>query len=254
MAHSRHPIQPLNYRSLFLLPLLLVGLSCSSRLPQQSSAPRVVGVVEFVGGNLTGPVAKLQLADWWNSKLKVAPPDAYDFLTNTNGQDRINVETCRQYTNAIHQGAYAPTSAGMVTEVGFVRAAATLRFMEQAKSSTQGLADDCLSRLPVSVVGWNGSDEHERMNRDTSNGLTLNDYARLRKLSRWKQAAHMLTFQTDAKSFAVEVLARGDWDGDGTEDALVAVTWHYREGSGFGYEVHVVRRSVSGSLLQLSRP
>ena len=206
-----------------------------------------------MGGNLSGAVPKSQLADWWTEKLKFGTDaEAYEFLTSTNEQNkRIRIETCQQYTNAIGQGAYAPTTADMVSEVWFVRAVAILTFMEEAQPSRRPLPDDFLSRLPVSLVGWSGSDEEERINKDTSTGLTLRHYARLRKLTNWKQAGQVLRFQTKAKSFAVEQLAHGDWDRDGFEDALIFVTWRYRGGSGFGYESYAVTRLTRGPRLQL---
>lgn len=38
-------------------------------------------------------------------------------------------------------------------------------------------------------------------------------------------------------------LARGDLDRDGNEDALVAVAWAYRGGSGNGFHTVVIRRT-----------
>jgi len=38
-------------------------------------------------------------------------------------------------------------------------------------------------------------------------------------------------------------LARGDLDPDGNEDALVAVAWAYRGGSGSGFHTVVIRRA-----------
>lgn len=220
--------------------VLFFGCATHTTKVPSSTAPTVVASIEFMEGNLSGPVGKSQLGDWWTEKLKVGPnAEAYEFLSSTNGQNRINIETCQQYTNAIGQGAYAPTTADMVSELGFARAAAMLTFMEKAQPSRLPLPDDFLPRLPGSLIGWSGAEEEERISKDSHQGLTLLQYARLRKLTKWKQTSHVLTFQTEAKSFVVEEMARGDSDGNGTEDALISVTWRYKEGSGFGYELYV---------------
>ena len=137
--------------------------SCSSiSEPSRRAIPQVTSSIDFTTTTLTGPVSKATLATWWNTKLKIGSedPDAYEFLTTTNGQDkRLRVETCQQYTNAIQQGAYSFTTADMAMECWFIRAAGTLKFIESAQPSTHPLPDNFLSRLPVSLLGWVGSDE-----------------------------------------------------------------------------------------------
>ena len=127
-----------------------------------------------------------------------------------------------------------------------------MKFIGAAQPSTHPLPDNFLTQLPVSLLGWVGSDEEARINQDTIKGMTLKDYARSGKVTKFKPGKHGLQFQTEGKDFAVEELARGDWDGDGTEDALVSVTWHYREGSGFGYELYVVTKSANSRSLHLN--
>ena len=247
----------MNLRSTLLLAALacLFTFGCSTT-PHDRRSPSITSSIAFATSNLTGPVSKAQLATWWNAKLKIGSgdPDAYEFLTSTNGQvQRLRVETCQQYTNAIQQGAYSLTTADMATEVWFKRAAGTLKFMATAQTSTQPLPDAFLSQLPVSLVGWNGSDEEAQINQDTIKGITLQDYARSGRVKKFKPGNHTLHFQTDARDFALEELARGDWNGDGTEDALISVTWHYKGGSGFGYALYAVTRSTNSPNL-LSNP
>ena len=246
----------------FTVCTLLVTFLIGCRWPRKYSSqavvekPQVVAEINFTTSTLTGPVSKTTLATWWNTKLKIGSedPDAYEFLTlSTNGQDkRLRVETCQQYTNAIQQGAYSLTTADMAMECSFIRAAGTLKFMGTAQASTHPLPDNFLAQLPVSLLGWVGSDEEAKINADTSKGITLKDYAWSGKVTKFKPGNHGLQFQTEARDFAVEELARGDWDGDGTEEALVSVTWHYREGSGFGYELRVVTKSANGRSLHLT--
>ena len=243
-------------KSLLLILSAMAMCQSGCRSPEGDSARiRVTSSIDFITDTLSGPVSKDQLTNWWNKKLKIGSedPDAYEFLITTNGQDkRIRVETCRQYTNAIQQGAYSLTTADMAMECWFIRAAGTLKFMGTAQASTHPLPDNFLAQLPVSLLGWVGSDEEAKINADTSKGITLKDYARSGKVTKFKPGNHGLQIQTEGKDFAVEELARGDWDGDGTEEALVSVTWHYREGSGFGYELYVAMKSANGPSLHLT--
>lgn len=49
-------------------------------------------------------------------------------------------------------------------------------------------------------------------------------------------------FESLDKTYHLTELARGDFSGDGFEDTLVAVSWHYREGAGLGNEILLVQR------------
>jgi hypothetical protein len=221
---------------------------CRSLTSADSVSAKVVGRIEFSSATLTGPIPRHQATNWWTAKLKIGSkdPDAYEFLTlSTNAQQtKLRVETCAEYTNAINQGAYAFTTPDMAMESWFIRAAGTLSFMESAKPSTHPLSHDFLTRLPVSVLGWSGSDEETQINADARKGMTLNEYAKAGKLNSFKHAAHMLTFGTASKDYSIEELARGDVDEDGLEDALLFVTWHYREGSGRAYELQVFSKEA----------
>lgn len=202
-----------------------------------------------------GPIPQAEAKRLWTAKLKIGSQDAdaYEFLITTNGQDkRIRVETCQQYTNATQQGACSLTTADMAMESWFMRAAGTLKFMGTAQASTHPLPHNFLALLPVSLLGWFGSDEEAKLKADTSIGMTLKNYARSGIVTKLKQTKHGLHFQTEAKDFTIEELARGDWDGDGKEEALVSVTWHYQEGSGFGFELYVATKSANGLNLRLN--
>lgn len=232
-----------NYSSLqrFLAAIFLTVLSCTT-IPN-ATVPRITARIEFVGGSLLGTVPKVELTDWWERKLKIGSvePDAYNFLVGTNGPgERIRVETCQQYTDAIKQGAYALTTVDMGMDSWFQRASGALKFMEQAKQSAKPLPGDVLNNLPVSLLGWHGSDQENQLKADTRKGMTLNDYERSGKVKNLKWKRHQLSFQTEGMDFSIEELARGDVDGDGFEDALIFVTWHYQGGSGHGHEVYTV--------------
>lgn len=47
-----------------------------------------------------------------------------------------------------------------------------------------------------------------------------------------KPTSSALQFESTLKKVCFTELARGDFNGDGFEETLVAVSWHYREGTG----------------------
>jgi len=108
------------------------------------------------------------------------------------------------------------------------------------ENSAKVIAPLCLRR---NRARCHGSDEEAQITKDTRKGITLKDYARSGKVKNLKRDNHQVSFQTKGQDFWVEELARGDADGDGFEDALLFVTWHYREGSGRGYALQVWSRN-----------
>jgi len=69
------------------------------------------------------------------------------------------------------------------------------------------------------------------------------DYQQAGKLKRFQLKRHELHFADATQQFVLTELARGDLDRDGNEDALVAVAWAYRGGSGNGFHTVVIRRA-----------
>lgn len=210
-------------------------LGCAARLRDSEYEPSVitVGIVR----------AEHNPANLWSFKLHIgsSDPAACEFLTiSTNGQQqRIRVETCEEYTNAIAHGAYAFTTADMALDAWFRRAVATLTFLESAQSPATSVPFDYLQALPVSVLGWNDSDQEAQLAGDAGKGMTIMDYSVSGRLKNFKVKGNTITFNDDVRHYTVEELARGDYDGDGVEDALMSVSWQYSEGSGRGNEYHV---------------
>ncbi|NDJ15667.1 MAG: hypothetical protein EBY17_31595, partial [Acidobacteriia bacterium] len=131
----------------------------------------------------------------------------------------------------------------------FRSTASTLKFLaESVDSRRSSLPVKLLVELPVSILGFNDSDQQRDLATATAKGLRLNDYRRSGKLQKFRSTATILQFESANRTYLLTELARGDFNGDGFEDSLVAVQWHYREGTGFGQSMFLVQRVESKPL------
>ena len=92
------------------------------------------------------------------------------------------------------------------------------------------------------ILGCHGSEQEAELQQAAMKGTTLRDYRLKGKLQRFQSTATTLKFESDVKRYHLTELARGDLNHDGHEDSLVAIQWHYLEGSGLGTVIVLVQR------------
>ena len=126
-----------------------------------------------------------------------------------------------------------------------VRPTAVLKFVSRCiESKRTRLPERLLPALPVEILGAEGpAAAAKALKADTAKGKTLGDYQQAGKLKQFQLKGHELHFDDATQHFVLTELARGDLDRDGNEDALVAVAWAYRGGSGNGFHTVVIRRA-----------
>jgi hypothetical protein len=115
----------------------------------------------------------------------------------------------------------------------FELCADVLDFTSKAKPSTNSfLGHDYFMDLPASIlVGSMSGEQEEQLDHDKLVGLRLKDYTKTGQtlhLTHIKHKDGALTFSDSVNDYdyLVRELARGDFDGDGNEDALIEVAWH----------------------------
>ena len=244
----------------FSLILILVAvLGCQSlakpstnRTSQRSTqttpiAPRLLRPLEFVDFTVSDIRSPDGIKTLRAQKLSLGgnDPGPHSILATNIDAPRIQIETVNQYKAAIHSGYAAQNNCEMMLVSFFEIASATLDFMEKARPSTASYLGT-LKQLPVSILNWVGSEEEEQLKRDTTKGITLQDYAK--PSSQWrlhnlKAVGNAVSFSSENEDYVVNELCRGDFDHDGLEDSLIVVYWHYKEGSGFNLEYHLVSRT-----------
>ena len=239
---------------------LLAACSSPKIQPVAAARPaRLLTPLEFSSFTVCTNLTKAAVATLMREKVKVgsADADAYLFLAlpaspsaNSNpaqppglptiGQ-RIQVETVDQYVAALKRGANPFTTFDIAMDSWFRSPAATLLFLSQAHDSRRSLLPaKLLQQLPVSILGYHGSDQEAELRQAAMTGTTLRDYQLNGKLQSFQSAATTLKFESAVRRYHLIELARGDFNYDGHEDSLVQVNWHNLEGSGSGVELLLV--------------
>jgi hypothetical protein len=202
--------------------------------------------------------------------IGIEQPDSsdYDIFVMEDNTNRIHVETVQQYRAIKTTKAYAPTTVDMVMQNWFEQVDGVLEFMQKARTSTNSfLGPDFLKDLPVTIlesgfgaVEGDFSDKYGKiLEADTELGKTIQDYASVSAplpLKKLKQTGHTLTFfdQTMEIDYYIKELARGDFNGDGIEDALVSIGWHTQGTMGGAWTCVVTKIAKNQRQVQIVNP
>jgi len=258
---------PLLARRLF--GCLLIGgtfLLAVARFGSAAEPPdlfvRLLAPLEFADITVIGRITPAGAQRLLKEKLKLGSDeaDAYEFLVldsptpvkpqkSPNADSpakevRIRVENVEQYQAALKRGAYALTTFDMAMEGWAARAAAVVKFASGAVESKRTLLpEQLLPAIPVEILEPEDSAAAKLLKADTTKSKTLSDYSQAGKLRKFQPVGTELRFDTNTRHYVLTELARGDFDRDGNEDALVSVAWAYRGGSGRGSSLMVIRRA-----------
>jgi hypothetical protein len=241
---------------------LLVSCTNTERLAHTQPIPvRLLTPLEFSRFTVRTNLTKADVSTLMHEKVKVGSTEdgAYLFLAlpanpsannnqppglPTNGQ-RIRVETVEQYVEALKRGASPFTTFDIAMDTWFRHTAATLLFLNQAEESRRSLLPKelpmkLLYSLPVRFLNYRGSDQEA--------DLTLRANRHSEKLWIFNADQISVQFEFSGRRYYLAELARGDFNHDGQEDSLVAIQWHYLEGSGAGVELLLVEAAANRPL------
>ena len=247
---------------LSLIPEIGAQLFIPGQVVKQSQdmkmiAPRLIEPLRFANFTVSQINSKDGITNLLNQKVYIGTddPNAYLFLSK-NETNFICTETVNEFRKAIKDGFAAKTTADMTAESWLLQDDQVLSFMERAKPSQHSLFSVTdYKYLPISLLNWTEGEEGERLKEAALNGMTLNDCTSIfakHRIHSLKIKNNGMTFSDNGCDYAVQELARGDWDGDGYEDALVLVSTYYLGGSGRFYEVYVVSKNPKLRQLKLS--
>lgn len=204
----------------FAILIVLGGCCC---VKESGKQPRLFSEIEFDGF----AVKSLKGVDFkalCNERIGMGGQDGYEFLRL--GKDYIRVETANEYWKASFAGAEPLTTYDLAMNSFFVKSLGAVKFLLHVKPSTKSHLRSDLAYLPVGFLTWVGSEQRKALEEDNAAGKTLLDYAKQGKVRLLKRKFHKLQFEYEATYYYVDELARGDYDGDGYEDALLNVTYY----------------------------
>lgn len=165
-------------------------------------------------------------------KLKLASPDKVD--------EEEEVKTCRDYLKRSGRGWFALSSRDMAVEGYFVRNCKLLRHLTEAQASEQSHIQDVdglmerLELLPASLLA---PMEFGPKERRLALGGTPEDDRNLQALIRDGDATiiasneRSLRLEHGGTEGTFEEIARGDFNGDGLEDAFIFMNASQKDGS-----------------------
>jgi hypothetical protein len=211
--------------------------------------------LRFRDFTVTGEVTAAGVARLLREPVKIGTDDpaGYEFLSRDGGVTHVRVETVAEYLAARHSGAMPLTTFDLAMDSWFQSTVGTLVFLQSCQPATNSfLPEHLLANLPVTILDWHGDEERLRLERDGARGRRLVDYWRTGRLRRWRSSPQELSFQFKAQTYQLTELARGDWDGDGSEDALVTVTTHYLHGTGRSKGMYVAEAQTLSSTISAS--
>ena len=235
---------------------LLVSCTALDRARYGKPGPtRLLTPLEFNAFTVHTNLTKAAVLTLMHEKVKVGSDDddAYLFLALPNSPSannnqplglpaigqRIRVETVEQYVEALKRGASPFTTFDIAMDTWFRPTAATLLFLNQADESRRSLLPKelplkLLYSLPVTFLNYRGADKEA--------DLTLRHNPHSEKLWIFNADQTSVQFELNGKRYYLAELACGDFNHDGFEDSLVAIQWHYLEGSGLGTVILLVQR------------
>jgi hypothetical protein len=194
------------------------------------------------------PAAAETVPAWWSPQLALAdlgaisaeldkPFDEPLEMVKSGAPQPEPMAGCRDYLRLRPQGYEPtdPTAWGWMHELG-ARCQSLIVLQRVKPSRDDGLSSllasaDLLARLPAALAVAQSPDELKRRTSAARAGQTLNAYDPAAKIK--EQSATNAVIESADMTTKLDLIARGDFNGDGAQDALIRSFSHGSEGSWF---------------------
>lgn len=209
-------------------------------------------------GVMGGKAERSEIPVWWSPSLQLASlkdipqklQEPVDMGSNPPGielrnaeQQTVRVFTCSQYLETIGHGFFASTSYDEAVEGAFVDRCYLLRDLQHIKPAMRSYvrrkwSPHALSELPpLFLVG--DSSLWEKIEKARATGASWQSFEPALRVRKYSDDPFILCADDggeDAKAkratdVCLQILARGDFNGDGVEDLAVSVSVHPRDGT-----------------------
>ena len=172
-------------------------------------------------------------------------------LELTGNSKKVKVSTCQEYFDFKDKGYSADTTYDVTMESWFINACIPLRLLKEAKPSRVSflagsfLADDPLKNLPLDLSLSLSSDDTKNLQAAKEKGLTWGKFipdATVKIIDN----NQIILNSAEKGSTSVDLLAFGDFNNDGIEDALVFVSHYVTDGSYRNFSIKILTRLEKG--------
>lgn len=171
----------------------------------------------------------------------------------TNGTTSRDVGNCEEYLNAVGGGFHASTPIDVKTSADFVYQCFVLRDLQHAQpavsSSAYTWSENSLSHLPPVLVpgAHDVTDAAEQSEKRGESWKQFNPNVKIKKIS-----GDLLLAEDNDYVYSLQVLARGDFNGDGIEDLAVYGTAQAKRGTWAHASYFIVSPTTTGKLVRLT--
>jgi len=237
-----------------ILGLLLTGCKTTSDNAQTSPIPpSLIEPLRFANFTVSDINSLEGASNLMNEKVylgkEITDPADFDWAVSDQSTNLIHCETVKDFKAQVQNKSSDETGFGRAKYQWVDACADTLDFIAKARPSQHSyLNKNYFMDLPGSVLlGSMSGEQEELLDRDKLMGLRFKDYTKPGQtlyLTDFKYMDGGLRFRDSVNDYGylVKELARGDWDGDGNEDALILVAWH-TEGTLGGSFTRIVTRT-----------
>ncbi len=178
-------------------------------------------------------------------------------LTDAKGK-RVKVTTCQEYGDLKDKGLAPQTTYDISMESWFIDVCKPLQFLKIAKPSKSSfvskfdLKDDPLSNLPIELGLWLSGDAERAVQLASARGTTWGQYVPDAKVEAAENDQIVVKSKKDDSATYINLIAWGDFNGDGIEDVLLQVSHHVLSGSYGDHGFRVLTRLGEGQRLKVT--
>ncbi len=230
-----------------VIAALLIAATAIGLFTNGSTADRGICLevpLQFTDGDVKGCIAAVEAKHLLDRPLAMGENRIKDGVALTHPRDmnkHRQATTCRQYDDATAQGWYALTTYDMSMESFFSKTCALIDALAKAAPARRSFIKE--PRVGIGDLDIVGASVLKGFVPTGEADATIGTLVRAGSVVIEKREANVLQLSGNGFTAQLEEVARGDFNGDGTEDILVFSAVHAQGGTLRGYETKILSRT-----------